>query len=103
MSRYKITCKECRATREVGIIKGLVNDVIDWLDNNPDPQVVKIISGRKRLDNNFGWECICGNNDLLTQQEIDTIKNKSAPEPKEIAQIIKDLKPAKSRFEMVVV
>lgn len=103
MKRYKVICGSCRSVRQVGIIKGAMGEIIDWLDNLPDPQVVKIISGRKRMDNNFGWECVCGNNDLLTQQEIASIKNKSAPKPQELNQIMKNLKPQEPKFKMVAI
>lgn len=81
----------------------MYQEVIDWLDNLPDPQVVKIISGRKRLDDQFGWQCICGQNDLMTEQELEHIENKAAPKPKEIAGIMNNLKPQKSKFIMEAV
>lgn len=60
----------------------------------------RIISGRYRLDEQWGWQCICGNNDIMTKQEIDEISNPQSPDPKEIFQIIKDLKPQPSQFIM---
>lgn len=103
MQRYKITCKKCSSSREVGIVRGALNDIVDWLDNNPDPQLVKIISARKRFDGQFGWECICGNNDLWTNQETKFIRNKVNPDPQEISQVVKNLKPVASKFRMVTV
>lgn len=100
MKLYLITCKKCQSCRKVGIVKGM-NEMIDWLDNNPDPSVVKIISGRKRFDGEWGWECICGNNDMWTAQESKFVKNKVSPEPQEIADVMKNLKPVPSMFEMV--
>lgn len=103
MKRYRIICGECGSGREVGIIKGALNEIIDWLGNGPDPQVVKIISGRKRLDGQWGWQCVCGNNDLLTKQELKTIKDPAQPAPQELSKIIKNLKPDKPRFKMEAV
>lgn len=99
--RYLITCKECGAKRQIGLVPGHADEIIDWLDNNPDAQATRIISGRKRLDGQWGWQCICGNDDLLTKQEKQGIKNASAPKPKELADIMNDLKVQPNKFEMV--
>lgn len=98
--KYRVTCKECQAERVVGIVSGYVQPIIDWLDNNPDPTVTMIVSGRNRLDGNWGWECICGNNDLLTEQEKKEIKNLQNPDPKDLSQVIKNLIPQRPKFEM---
>lgn len=103
MKRYNIICKQCKAVRQVGIVKGAYQDIVDWLDNNPDPQLVKIVSARKRFDGQFGWECICGNNDMWTAQESRFVKNKANPKPKEIAQVMNELKPVVNKFRMVAV
>lgn len=100
MSRYKITCLDCNSSRVVGIIKSEGRSLIDWLDNNPDPQKVKIVSGRKRLDNEWGWQCVCGNDDILTKQEQNYITNKQSPDPFEISRLAKDLLPETPRFRM---
>lgn len=100
MKHYQVQCKKCKSARQVGIVEGSGHDLIDWLDNNPNPQVTKIISGRKRLDGNWGWQCVCGNNDLLTQQEVKEIKNKTDPDPVDISRVIKGLIPQKPQFEM---
>ena len=99
--RYLLTCQNCGANRQVGIVKGMTGQIIDWLDNNPDPQKVKIISGRFRFDDEWGWQCICGNDDLWTEQEKSHVENLTNPEPKEITDIMNDLKPQKPKFRMV--
>lgn len=101
MKRFNVICGKCKSVRQVGIVKGSFNDIIDWLDNNPDPQIAKIVSGRKRFDGQWGWQCVCGNNDLWTAQESRYVKNKTNPEPQEIADVMKNLKPVPSRFKMV--
>ena len=47
---FVVTCKKCGSSRKIRIFSAPTGEVIDWLDNNPDPQQAKIVSGRKRLD-----------------------------------------------------
>lgn len=89
---YKITCKDCEKSTPVGLVNG---QSILW--NNGG----NIISGRKRLDGEWGWQCMCGNNDILTKQEERQITNKQEPDKKEIEHILKNLKPDKPKFDMV--
>lgn len=70
--------------------------LIDWQKSTSE----HIISGRRRLDGQWGWQCSCNANDLLTEQEQNQISNKQNPDPKEIADIVKDLKPDKPKFVM---
>lgn len=74
---------------------------IDWLES-PENARHPIVSGRERLDGQWGFQCICGNNDLLTTQEARTFSNPVAPKPQEINDIVKNLKPDKPKFEMAV-
>lgn len=97
---YKVTCKNCKAQREIKIIKSDSREIIDWLDNNPDPNEVKIISGRKRFDNAWGWQCICGNDDISTKQERQYIRNPRSPHPQDVAELVKNLKIQKPKFVM---
>lgn len=103
MKQYRVTCKSCRGGRQVIILESQGREVIDWLDNNPNPQVVRIISARKRLDGQWGWQCVCGNNDLLTEQENISISDKENPDPSEINSVINNLKVQKPRFNMEVI
>lgn len=92
VTRYKIICTSCGETESIGLINA--TDIL-WGDAK------YIISGRKRLDGNWGFECIaCGNNDLLTDQERKDIKNLQQPDPKDIERVIKKLVPQKPRFLM---
>lgn len=88
--RYKITCKECKSSSTVQI----ENNRILW------PKDTKIISGRLRLDGNWGWECICGQYDIITAQEKRQIKNLQAPSPQDISSVLKNLKPENPKFAM---
>ncbi len=62
---------------------------IDWLEGQQGAYT--IISGRERLDGQFGFQCICGNNDLLTRQEKSSFSNPAAPRPQEINEVVKNL------------
>lgn len=100
MESYKITCLKCKAERQIRISKTAVGKRIDWLESAENANH-PIISGRERLDGQWGFECKCGNNDLLTTQEARSFANPAAPEPKEINDIVKNLKPDKPRFQML--
>lgn len=97
---YTITCLSCKARRQIGIATVQGTEVIDWLDDNPDPEIARIISGRKRLDNNWGFSCICGNDDIMTKQEKAYIHNKQSPSPSDLTAVIKNLIPQKPKFRM---
>lgn len=91
--KYKVICKQCKASDQITI----ANSKIDWRFSTCN----NIISGRLRLDNQFGWQCVgCNNNDLLTKQEEKQITDLVNPDPMEIAAIVRNLKPDKTKFEM---
>lgn len=73
---------------------------IDWLENAENANH-PIVSGRERLDGNWGFQCKCGNNDLMTIQEARTFSNPASPKPQEINEIVKKLQPEKPKFAMV--
>lgn len=98
-TNYEITCGDCGATRIVQIIATPVGERVDWLEEKYDgPQ--QIISGRPRLDGQWGWQCLCGNNDLMTKQEINSMENQAAPTPKELNEIVANLQVQKSKFAL---
>lgn len=91
---YKIVCKNCKKSEQI---------VIDS-DNNIYWKPVKwIISGRYRLDMQWGWECICGNNDIVTEQERREIRNLQAPDPNDISKVLKAIIPDTPKFRMEAV
>jgi len=100
MHKYKVTCLECKAARDVAIVKSQNGYLIDWLDNNPNPLFTKIISGRHRMDGNWGWQCICGNDDLMTEQEKSHIEDWADPKPHDIERITANLKVEEPKFKM---
>lgn len=82
--KYQITCKKCKqeAVVEIDDRKHLITQWVKY---------VPIISGRFRLDMQWGWECLCGNDTRLSKQEAREIKNYVNPDPKDIATVTKNL------------
>lgn len=89
--RYKVTCDKCKNS-DLLVIDEQRN--IYWKPTN------HIISGRYRLDNQWGFQCACGNYDITTAQERKEIKNLASPDSSEIARILKNIIPDKSKFIM---
>lgn len=100
MESYKIICLKCKAERPIKVFQTALGKRIDWLET-PANSHHPIMSGRERLDGHFGFQCACGNNDLLTSQEKRTFSNPAAPKPQEINEIVKKLQPERPKFEMV--
>lgn len=100
MSKYKVTCLKCNgsSTFEViheGNLRLLAPAVIRWM------KVDKVISARKRLDNKFGFQCLCGQNDIMTEQEERYIKKpEQPPTGDEINFIVSNLKETQPMFAM---
>lgn len=97
---YRVTCDECGADRQVKLAKGPLGVQIDWMEDGGDHQIV---SFRERLDSQYGWQCVCGNNDLMTAQEHQVISNKAAPRPQEIKDIVDNLIIQTPKFKVVEV
>ena len=72
-------------------------DRVYWYD------VDKVISARKRLDGQWGFQCSCGNNDIMTAQETQMIADQANPKPQEIEQIMQNLIPDNPKFIMETV
>lgn len=91
---FDVKCKSCKGQNRVGIDED--NNSVNWISLDP------IISARFRFDRNWGWQCRCGANDLLTPEEDRFWQNKSVhPRQQELAEIMKNLKEYKPKFEMV--
>jgi len=92
VKEYKVTCLKCKGFNILPIDD---NRHVMW--KNAD----RIISARYRLDNQWGFQCVCGQNSLLTKQEDEYIENKQTPDPKQITEVIKNLIPDNRKlFEM---
>lgn len=87
---YQVICQECNGQRKITITDTPIGKRIDWLEEK-QTEPFTIISARERLDKYMGWQCTCGNNSLLTQQEKDIIADKSNPQAQEINQITQNL------------
>lgn len=94
VKQYKVTCLKCK---QFNIVPIADDRSVMW--KNAD----RIISARYRLDNQWGFECFCQNNDIMTEQEKQMIKNHQQPEPKELSAIIKNLIPQKPKFRMELI
>ena len=92
-----VTCSDCGSARKVRLTTSPFGATIDWLE---DGQPHNIVSFRHRLDDNYGWQCLCGNNDLMTPQEALGFANPAAPTTKELADIVADLKVFAPKFRV---
>lgn len=88
--KFRVTCMNCKSNDLVTINEA--DRAVMW------GHVDRIISARYRLDNSWGFQCICGQNSLMTKQEKDQITNYQNPDPKEISEILKNLIPEKRQY-----
>ncbi len=100
MQTYTITCLKCKGSRNIKIYQMEMRKCIDWMENQA-PSPATIISGRERLDGQWGFQCMCGNNDLLTNQESSTFSNPATPQPQELKEILSNLIIDNPKFEMM--
>lgn len=82
---YKVTCEACGGSSLVELIENALNKFIAYQKTG------EVISARPRLDGYWGFQCICGNNSLLSEQENRLIKDKVNPSPKDIQAVMKSL------------
>ena|SRR3990167_11265491 len=94
--RYKITCLSCKRSDTVLIeMSGKPNILYE-----SGPQT-NLTSARWRKDSQWGFECICGNYDLLAQEEKPDADKLISGSPTRILQIAKILKQKpRMRFKM---
>lgn len=96
MKRYKIICHQCQAERVIEIHNTPMGQRIDWLESD-ETAYAPICSARLRFDGQWGFQCICGNNNLWTTQESRVVANKLSPTPQEINEIVKNLEAVPER------
>lgn len=92
MNKYRVQCTNCNNTEEIIVDK---DNTVFW-----GKMPTYIVSARYRLDMNWGFQCICGNNDIITKQEQKEIANLQAPDPVDISRVLKSIIPDKPRFKM---
>lgn len=96
MGRYKVTCKQCKRS-DIITIDDAKHQVLfyDRMINTP------ILASRFRGDLQWGFECVCGNYDMLAEQEKGNFNNLVSGTPNRIAEIAAILKsPVTHRFKM---
>ena len=95
MKRYEVTCLKCKKSSFVRISDGHQIDYEGGMNTN-------LLAGRWRKSLDFGWECVCGNDNRLSKQEKDEMNNLVTGTPQQIAQIVKSLSIADDKqFRMV--
>lgn len=64
MKRYEITCLKCKQSDIC-----LIDDTSHAIINFGKGAGTNLLSGRWRKDMQFGWECVCGNDNRISKQE----------------------------------
>jgi len=83
-----VKCNICKKQGIITILNGLDGSrVVDWSKSEHPP----IISARFRLDSKWGFECICGNSNILADEEKGIITGKK-PSRKDINEVVDKLK-----------
>lgn len=62
MQRYQVTCLKCKKSDNILIDKRSIIAFEKGASTN-------FLAGRYRKDMQWGWECICGNDNRLSKQE----------------------------------
>ena len=99
MSTYKITCLKCNTKEELRIDDS-THQVLGW----GKKAETNILAARFRGDGQFGFECVCGNDNRLAASEKDSIKTLVQGDKISIEKIISSLKIADNKqFAMEVI
>jgi len=79
---YKVICQKCKGYSELNI---------DDYSRVTYKNIGQVISARFRLDNNWGFECLCGQDSRMTDQEKRMISDWTNPRPLELDEIKNNL------------
>lgn len=96
MERFKVTCLKCKQSDVLKIDNRnhFVGETDKKLNTN-------FLSFRWRPDNNWGFLCVCGNDNRLAAQEEDEFDNIVAGDPLTVEKIAQSLKiPDNKQFVM---
>lgn len=92
---YKVTCLKCEGSDELKITP---DNTVFYTNHTP------IISSRLRADMQWGFECICGNDNRLSAKEAGDISKLVSGTPMSIKRIADSLKtPDEKQFRMVAI
>jgi len=64
MNRYEVTCLKCKQSDIL-----LIDDNSHAIINYGKGAGTNLLAGRWRKDSQWGWECICGNDNRVSKQE----------------------------------
>jgi len=87
MRTYKVTCLNCENTDTVGVDDN--NHIVFQYGKGVN---TNFTAARWRPDNSWGWECVCGNYDLLAEEEKPKFKELVSGAPMRLEQIASMLK-----------
>lgn len=94
--RYQVTCLKCKKS---DIVTFADRDVVDYEGKFATP----FLSFRYRPDNQWGFECKCGNDSRLLKEEMPDFNKLVQGDNPGIANILKNLEESPIKFEMVAV
>jgi len=98
MQRYEVTCLKCKQS-DILLIENDSHAIINYgkaINTN-------LLAGRWRKDNQWGWECICGNDNRVSKIEASFLTELvQKGNPKTIEDIKASLKiDDKKQFTMI--
>lgn len=93
MKKYKVTCLKCKK-HDVLLIDG--SQVLDYEAKFQTP----FLSFRMRPDQQWGFECRCGNDSRLLKEEMKDFDKLVQGDEMGIAKILKNIKESPNKFVM---
>lgn len=100
MKNYKVTCLKCGKYDVAEILEDAENPKIFFKSG----MATNFLAGRWRGDRNWGFECLCGNDNRLGASEVEFFDQLVKGTPKQVADIKASLEiPDKTQFTMVAV
>ncbi len=100
MKRYEVTCLKCKESDVL-----LIEDEQHAIVNFGKGAGTNLLAGRWRGSKDWGWECICGNDNRISKQESEYLDQLvTRGDAKTIDDIKKSLSiPDAKQFRMAVV
>lgn len=82
ITQHKVICTNCGKSDDIGLDS---SNTVYWGKNT------FIISARQRTDGQWGFQCLCGQNNLVSEQEETSISDMSNPSVQELEIIMNNL------------